>query len=61
MSTTTSSYEKVGTLGEEKYQATNIAKTLEYTTIFPEIITKINCAKSVTEVHNILASARRAC
>lgn len=53
-------YEKIGTLKEEKKQAIETAKQLGYTNKFTDLKDRINKAKSVTEVHNILITTRRA-
>lgn len=50
----------IGTLSEEKYQAKRNARQLGYLNAFPDLESRINNAKSVTEVHNLLTSARKA-
>ena len=52
-------YERIGSLTQEKKQAKRKARQLHYTLYFPDLEDRIDCARNVTEVHNILTSARK--
>ena len=54
------SYEKVSTLKDEKKQAKRNAKQLGYLGRFPDLTQKIEMASTITEVHRLLATARKA-
>ena len=54
------SYEKVSTLADEKVQAKRNAKQLGYLVRFPNLTEKIEMATTITEVHRLLATARKA-
>lgn len=54
------SYESISTLTEEKRQAKRNARQLGYTSRFPNLEDKINCARSVPEIYRILNSVCKA-